>query len=112
MIICALISDLKAQNTFRAHQNLQQIPGWQNRNYQAKQKYTTKKSYYEPPAANLKPPFIPEQVARLNVPLITESPFKSQPNYGYKPQALSPSSKATILKQEYERLPDGGYRFL
>lgn len=115
MIFCAIISDIKAQNTFRGHQNFQQVPGWQNRAYQRQNQnnqYTTRKPYYEPPAATLKAPFVPQEIARQKVPLIVESPFKTQPNYGFKPQQLSPSSKATILKQEYERLPDGGYRFL
>jgi hypothetical protein len=107
VILCAIIGDIKAQNTFRGHQNFQQVPGWQNRVYQNNQ-YTTRRPYYEAPAANIKPPFVP-QSARQNA---IDTTFKSQPNYGFKPQSLSPSSKATILKQEYERFPDGGYRFL
>lgn len=113
MILCAVIGDIKAQNTFRGHQNVQQVPGWQNRFYQGgrspNNQYTTRRPY-EAPAANLKPPFVPRENARQNVPLIKES--QTQPNYGFTPKPLSPSHKATILKQEYERFPDGGYRFL
>lgn len=111
MLICAIISDIKAQNTFRAHQSAQPIPGWQNRNYQTRpnynKQYTTKRAYYEPPAPSLKPPFASK--AKI---LPVETYSQNQPNYGFVHQPLSPSAKATIVKQEYERLPDGGYRFL
>ena len=119
VIICAiLISDTNAQSNFRGHQSFnRQASGWQNRAYQGRQNFnnyypTSRPVYYEQPSFTIRPPSIPPEVARQNVPLIVESPYKTQPNYGYKPQPLSTSAKATIVKQQYERRPDGGYRFL
>lgn len=133
-VLCALILNLKTVSAYRSgNQNSQHVNNWQQgRQYvvradvpSGKANYrnnyatstvrpfsgfqtTTKRNFYAPVAqqATTKPPYA------QYVPLITASPYSAQSNYGYVPGKLTSSKKAVILKQEYVRQPDGGYRFL
>lgn len=140
-MFCALILNFKTACAYRnGNQNSQQVNNWQQgRQYAGrpdssygKANYhnhyatstvrpfngfqtTTKRNFYAPAAS--KAPFVAQKTTTKPpyaqyVPLITASPYSAQSNYGYVPSKLSSSKKAVILKQEYERRPDGGYRFL
>ena len=129
-MLCALILNLKTVSAYRSgNQNSQHVNNWQQgrehvvpsgkasyRNHYATStvrpfsgfQTTTKRNFYAPVAqpVTTKPPYA------QYVPLITASPYSAQSNYGYVPGKLSSSKNAVILKQEYTRQPDGGYRFL
>lgn len=123
-MLCAFLCDIKTAHTFQVGNQNSQRAYWQqqqgrqavvrsNERYQSYHNHfptSTYRPFYGIQTTTTKNVYATKPPYAENVPLITDSPFK--PNYGYAPATLSSSSKAVILKQEYERLPDGGYRFL